>query len=83
MKDSLVIKQNTGSSFQSFNGKRICSRCIYDESLPSITFDENGICNYCHMIDSLIEEYQTGKPEGEKDIGNCRENKKGWQKKKI
>lgn len=24
-----------------------CSRCILPESYPSITFDEEGICNYC------------------------------------
>jgi len=68
MPDSLVIEQNTDSTYQTSDGKRICSRCIYDESVPSITFDHNGICNYCHMIDSLIEEYQTGKPGGENRI---------------
>jgi len=47
---------------------RICSRCIYDETVPAITFDENGVCSYCHMSDNLKEEYQTGKPEGEKRI---------------
>lgn len=46
----------------------ICSRCIYDSSVPSISFDEQGVCNYCHMVDSLIDEYKTGKPEGEKAI---------------
>lgn len=50
------------------NGKQICIKCIYDESIPSIYFDEKGICNYCHMVESLIEEYHTGKPEGEKTI---------------
>jgi N-acetyl sugar amidotransferase len=48
--------------------KKICSRCIYDESIPSISFDEQGVCNYCHMVDVLIDEYHTGKPEGEKAI---------------
>ena len=41
-----------------------CSRCIYDEFTPSIEFDEDGICNYCHMIDQLIDEYGTGKEKG-------------------
>jgi N-acetyl sugar amidotransferase len=50
------------------NGKQICSRCIYDESVPGIRFDEAGICNYCHMVDSLLEEYQTGKPGGQEEI---------------
>ena len=48
--------------------KRICARCIYDESVPSISFDGNGVCNYCHMIDNLKVEYQTGLPEGEKNF---------------
>lgn len=48
--------------------KKICARCIYDDGVPGISFDENGICNYCRMVDSLIEEYHTGKPEGEKEI---------------
>jgi N-acetyl sugar amidotransferase len=44
---------------------RVCSRCIYDESVANITFDEQGMCNYCKMVDSLVGEYKTGKPEGE------------------
>ncbi len=44
---------------------QICSRCIYDESVPSIRFDEKGICNYCKMVDALAAQYHTGKPEGE------------------
>jgi len=47
---------------------KICSRCIYDDSVPQITFDENGVCNYCKMVDELSEQYKTGKPEGEKAI---------------
>ncbi len=44
---------------------RICSRCIYDERVPAITFDEDGVCNYCHQVDGLIEQYGTGLPKGE------------------
>lgn len=43
----------------------ICSRCIYDTTVPKIIFDENGICNYCKMIDDLKHQYKTGTPEGE------------------
>jgi N-acetyl sugar amidotransferase len=45
-------------------GRRICSRCIYDESTASITFDELGVCNYCRQIDRLAEEYGTGTETG-------------------
>lgn len=43
---------------------KICSRCIYDEHVPNITFDDNGVCSYCLMMDGLQEEYKTGMPEG-------------------
>jgi|TARA_B100001971_G_C18250480_1_gene577795 N-acetyl sugar amidotransferase len=38
----------------------ICSRCIYDDTIPYITFDENGVCNYCQQHDQLEKEYPTG-----------------------
>lgn len=44
----------------------ICSRCIYDSNVPNISFDKEGVCNYCHQVDSLVEQYSTGKPEGER-----------------
>jgi len=43
---------------------QICSRCIYDSTIPKIEFDENGVCNYCHMIDGLKDQYGTGTAEG-------------------
>ncbi len=47
---------------------KICSRCIYDERTPAISFDEKGVCNYCKMIDGLQQQYQTGTPEGLKNF---------------
>jgi N-acetyl sugar amidotransferase len=43
----------------------ICSRCIFDQSVSGITFDEEKICNYCRQIESLEKQYGTGTPEGE------------------
>lgn len=43
----------------------VCSRCIYDERVPSINFDSDGVCNYCHQVDGLIEQYGTGQAKGE------------------
>lgn len=37
-----------------------CTRCVYDETIPSIKFDENGVCDYCHMHDRLESEYPIG-----------------------
>src|SRR3989344_3593958 len=38
-----------------------CSRCIFDERLPNITFDDKGVCNYCKQHDELERKYPTGK----------------------
>lgn len=48
---------------------RICSRCIYDERVPSIQFDGEGVCNYCRQVEGLIEQYGTGQPKGEAQFG--------------
>ncbi len=44
--------------------KKICSRCIYDDAVPNIVFDEQGVCNYCKTMDQLQEEYKTGTEDG-------------------
>ena len=47
---------------------RICSRGVWDSTVPGITFDENGVSNYAKMFDRLCEVY----PRGEK-------GKKYWE----
>ncbi len=32
---------------------RVCTRCVMDESVPDIWFDDAGECNYCKMHDRL------------------------------
>lgn len=44
---------------------QICSRCIYDDRVDAISFDEMGICNYCYQIDRLARDYGTGREKGE------------------
>ncbi|HRH02974.1 MAG TPA: N-acetyl sugar amidotransferase [Bacteroidia bacterium] len=44
---------------------KICSRCIYDERVASISFDEKGVCNYCKQVDDLKQQYGTGEQAGE------------------
>ena len=40
---------------------RECTRCLYStENVTGISFDEEGLCNYCQTIDSLESEYPTG-----------------------
>lgn len=46
---------------------RRCSRCVYDETIPSITFDARGVCGYCHTHDALEAEYPIGE-EGQRRL---------------
>ena len=41
---------------------KICTRGVWDESVPGIKFDENGVSNYARLMDKLVEAY----PRGEK-----------------
>jgi N-acetyl sugar amidotransferase len=47
---------------------RICSRCISDERVNGISFDTDGVCNYCHQVDQLKSEFGTATPVGEKKL---------------
>lgn len=47
---------------------RVCTRCIYDERVDSITFDEHGVCCYCRQVESLAEQYGTGDEKGEREF---------------
>jgi len=47
---------------------KICTRCIYDERVASITFDDHGVCNYCKQIDDLKLQYGTGQSKGEEEL---------------
>lgn len=44
---------------------KICSRCIYDERVSRISFDEDGVCNYCKISDGIKAQYGTGTESGE------------------
>lgn len=51
----------------------ICTRCIYDERVPSISFNGEGVCCYCEQIDKLKSEYGTGTAKGELLFGGILE----------
>jgi N-acetyl sugar amidotransferase len=62
------------NSFKLSGPHKVCARCIYDERVASITFDSDGVCNYCHQIDKLSSEYSTGSSAGEKKWSEIVEN---------
>ena len=64
--------------------KKVCSKCIYDESTPGISFNKNGECSYCIMIREIKEKFGTGDIKGEKIFQSIVEEiKKSGRKKKY
>ena len=57
----MIINQDISKA-----GIQICKRCIYDERVSSITFDDEGICNYCRQVEFLKQEYGTAEEKGKK-----------------
>lgn len=47
--------------------KITCARCLYDEDVPAISFDAEGVCSYCAQHDQLNTEYPLGE-EGERRL---------------
>lgn len=45
---------------------RICAKGLWDESIPGINFDENGVSNFCKLQEHLMSEY----PRGEKGLAD-------------
>ncbi len=45
---------------------KICSRCIYNEKVPGINFNNEGLCNYCLQIETISSAFMTGTEEGKK-----------------
>jgi len=60
---------------------QVCKRCIYDANTPGISFDSEGVCNYCRQYEQLDKEYPTG-DEGWKRLTAIAEKIKHDQRKK-
>jgi len=62
---------------------QICSRCIYDSNVLGISFDEEGVCNYCRQIEKIEIEYGTATSLGLNKFSKLLETikKKGKRKK--
>lgn len=43
---------------------RACRRCLYDDLIPNISFDETGMCSYCQLHDDMERQYPTGAEGG-------------------
>lgn len=60
-----------------------CSRCLYDDSVPAITFDEHRVCNYCQLMEEMDAEYPTGDAGRQKLEEIAAEIKRSGRRKKY
>ena len=44
---------------------KICTRCIMDETVSDIRFDEKGVCNYCTEYFDKLDKFNLGKLQKE------------------
>ena len=44
--DEFVQEYNTAK--EKVDSLQRCTRCVLPETFPFITFDEDGVCNFCH-----------------------------------
>ena len=44
---------------------KICTKCIYDERIKGISFNADGVCNFCIQSEALDKQYQPGTQQGE------------------
>lgn len=63
MKKVIVNGHQTNIDYQQ------CTRCVQDSTIPGISFDMDGICNFCHAHDKL-EKIFPNDSKGEKIISN-------------
>lgn len=45
---------------------RVCSRGVWDESIPGISFDENGNSNYSKIFDNILKDFELGESGNKK-----------------
>lgn len=62
--------------------RQICSCCIYDSAVPGISFDAEGVCNYCRQVEALERDYGTGQPAGEERLARIIEEIKAAGRRK-
>lgn len=59
------------------SNQKICSKCVLDQTVPELIFDQKGICNYCKLHDVLEQEYPSGEKGLKKIVQKIKKSKRG------
>jgi N-acetyl sugar amidotransferase len=49
-----------------YNAIKLCTHCIIDDTIPGITFDENGVCPFCRIQKELEAKFPLNEKATEK-----------------
>ena len=72
MKTASETEQQKGvivNGIQTNMANQWCARCVQDRSVPGIEFDQEGVCNFCHLHDKMERIFPNGE-EGYKILQN-------------
>lgn len=62
-----MISAPHSKEYVTVNGKQlkikmqVCTRCVQDSTVPGISFDKDGVCNFCHFHDLLCDIFPNDK----------------------
>ena len=45
-----------------------CSKCLFDTKIGDVSFNNEGVCNYCELIEKIANDYGTGSEKGLKKL---------------
>jgi N-acetyl sugar amidotransferase len=50
------------------NSIQMCCKCIYNANISGISFNKEGVCNYCIQVEELKQQFGTGDAKGIKAL---------------
>ena len=53
-----------------YKANKVCTRCIMDDTVKGIAFDENGECTFCKIHDDLENKFPLKADEKEESFAD-------------
>ena len=72
--NKLYLKGLLQYNLAGVNKLRRCTKCLLPETHPFITFDSDGICNYCHDLPALLKRPPRGLDKLRKQLAPFKNN---------
>ncbi len=66
-----------------YKASKVCTRCIIDDTVHGITFDEQGVCPFCRIHDAIEKKYSLNEESEVRFNELVKKIKKAGQGKKM